>query len=81
MAWVYCFYQYHKELTWTDEYIDVERFAANDFGAEFMIHVTGNWWVGLAGSYRNTSPVKMLGVEEDVLQKFNTGITVCYGIF
>jgi hypothetical protein len=79
------FYQYDKEyrkaLTWTDEYIDAERFAANEFGAEFMIHVAGNWWVGLEGSYRNTSPIKMLGVEEDVLQKFNAGITVRYGIF
>ena len=79
------FYQYNREFRenrpWYNEYIDVERFAANEFGAEFMVRLAGNWWIGAKGSYRDTSPVKLEGVDEDAFEKLNAGITVRYGIF
>lgn len=79
------FYQYNKEFRenreWYNEYIDAERFAANEFAAEFMVRIAGNFWVGATGSYRDTSPVKLKGTSEDIFEQFNAGISIRYGIF
>ena len=79
------FYQYNKEFrenrSWYNEYIDVERFAANKFDVGFDVRVAGNWWVGLQTGYRDTSPVKLEGTAADVFEAFNAGISLKYGIF
>ena len=78
-------YVYNKEFTedklWYEEIIDRDRFAANEFTAEFMIRLTGNWWLGVQGSYRDTSPVKLTETNRDLFEQINMGVSVRYGIF
>ncbi len=78
-------YVYNKEFTaekmWYEEIIDQDNFAANEFAAGVMFRITGNWWLGLEGSYRDTSPVELIGTDSDLFEKFNVGLSVKYGIF
>ncbi|MCG6188921.1 hypothetical protein [Maribellus maritimus] len=78
-------YVYNKEFKenklWYEEIIDQERFAANELAAEFMFRLAGNWWLGVQGSYRDTSPVELNETADDIFEQFNVGISIKYGIF
>lgn len=72
---------YRKEKRWTDEYIDVVQFAFFEPGIEIEHRIAGNFWIGAAGTFRNTSPLELLGTEDDFLQSWSAGLSVKYGIY
>jgi len=47
--------------------IDQETFAVFEPGIEFMTKIGNRWWFGINGSYRNTSPVKLTGTDDVLL--------------
>jgi len=78
-------YRYDKEFAenrpWYQEIIDEETFTVFEPGIELMTKISSHWWLGLNGSYRNTSPVKLTGTDDMLFNKFNGGISIRYGIF
>ncbi len=84
-GWGEAYYQYdkdfQKEKVWTEEVIDKTKFAIFEPGIEIQHRIASNWWVGLTGSYRNTSPLNLIGTDESLLRKFSGGITFKWGIF
>ncbi len=78
------FYQYNKdyrkEKVWSDEIIDKTTFAMFEPGMEIQYRVSGNWWIGIMGTYRNTSPIEMIGTDENLLRNFTGGVSVKWGL-
>ncbi|MFH0756728.1 MAG: hypothetical protein V2B15_05530 [Bacteroidota bacterium] len=78
------FYQYNKDFRedrpWYEETIDTENFAANELGLELQFKTFGRWWAGLYGSYRLTSPIKLMGTDERFLTDFSAGVSLKYGL-
>jgi hypothetical protein len=72
---------YHKEKIWTEETIDKTTFAIFEPGIEIQHRISGNWWIGINGTYRNTSPLTLIGTDENLLRKFSGGLTFKWGIF
>lgn len=79
------FYQYDKEYAesrpWYEEKIDQETFHVFEPGVELMARIGGRWWLGINGTYRNTSPVKLMRTDEMIFSKFNGGLSIRYGLF
>ncbi len=79
------FYQYdkdyRKEKVWSEEIIDKTTFAVFEPAIEFGYNFAGNYWIGIMGSFRNTSPLELIGADEQLFQKFTGGISVKYGLF
>lgn len=79
------FFQYDKDFAenrpWYEEKIDQETFAIFEPGIELMTKISRRWWIGMNGSYRNTSPVKLTETNELLFNKFNGGLSLRYGIF
>lgn len=73
--------EYREDKTWTEETIDKTTFFIFEPGIEIQHRVAGNWWIGVNGSYRNTSPLELIDTDENLFRKFSAGITVKYGIF
>jgi len=73
--------EYHAEKIWTEETIDQTTFAFFEPGLALQWNFSGSFWLGVAASYRNTSPVELLGTSEEVFRKFSGGVTLTYGIF
>lgn len=73
--------QYRDDKVWYEETIDKTTYHLTEPGIEFSYRIASNWWIGVNGSYRMASPVKMIGTDEDVMRNFSSGITVRYGIF
>lgn len=78
-------YRYDKDFAenrpWYQEIIDQETFAVFEPGIDLMAKISSRWWLGLNGSYRNTSPVKLTGTDDMLFNKFNGGISIRYGIY
>jgi hypothetical protein len=72
---------YHKEKVWTEQVIDKTTFAIFEPAIEIQHRIAGNWWIGINGSYRNTSPLNLVNTDENLLRKFSGGITFKWGIF
>lgn len=72
---------YRKEKVWTEEIIDKTTFAVFEPALEVQYNITGNYWIGIMGSFRNTSPLELIGADEQLLQKFTGGISLKYGLF
>jgi hypothetical protein len=79
------YYQYdkdfRKEKLWSEEIIDRTTFHYWEPSLDIQYRLTGNYWIGLTGSYRNTPPIHILGTDESFLQNFSGGLTFKYGIF
>ncbi|HPI36612.1 MAG TPA: hypothetical protein PK397_01595 [Ignavibacteriaceae bacterium] len=73
--------EYREQKVWYQEIIDQTNFFVTEPTVEIQQRIAGNWWIGLNGSYRNTSPIKMIQTDENMLKKFNAGLTFKYGIF
>lgn len=77
-------YKYDKDFAeerpWYQETIDEETFAVFEPGIEIIARLSRKWWVGAHATYRNTSPIKLMGNDEDFMNNFNTGITFRYGL-
>jgi hypothetical protein len=78
-------YRYTKDFAenrpWYQEIIDTETFAVFEPSVDFQARIAGKWWIGLYGSYRNTSPIKLMGTDENFLNTFNAGVSLTYGVF
>ncbi len=78
-------YKYDKDYAearpWYDEVIDQETFAVFEPGVSILGRIGGHWWLGINGSYRTTSPVKLKETSENFLESFNAGVGIRYGIF
>jgi hypothetical protein len=79
------YYQYDRDFRgdklWSEEIIDKTTFWVFEPGIELQYNVGGNFWLGMTGSYRSTSPIELLGASEDMLKQFNGGLTFKWGIF
>jgi len=79
------FYQYDKEYrkdkVWSEEIIDKTTFAVFEPAIELDYNIGGNYWIGVMGSFRNTSPLDLIGADEQIFQKFAAGVTFKYGLF
>jgi hypothetical protein len=73
--------EYRKEKLWTEEIIDKTTFSVLEPGLEIQHRISGNFWIGLSGSYRSTSPVRLLDASENMLRKFSGGLTFKWGVF
>lgn len=73
--------EYRKDKRWTEEFIDVVQFAFFEPGIEIEHRIAGNFWIGAAGSFRNTSPLELIGTDDGFLQSWSAGLSVKYGIF
>ncbi len=73
--------EYRKEKVWSEEIIDRTTFAVFEPAIEIDYNIGGNYWIGIMGAFRNTSPVELIGLDENVFQKFTGGITFKYGLF
>lgn len=78
-------YRYDKdfrtEKLWTEETIDRTEFAFFEPSIGLQVRVAGRIWLGAVASYRNTSPVQLLGTPETVFQKWSAGLQLGYGLF
>lgn len=72
---------YRKDKVWTEEIIDKTSFAIFEPALELQYNILGNYWIGIIGSFRNTSPLELIGADEHLFQKFSGGITIKYGLF
>jgi hypothetical protein len=66
---------------WYQEIIDTETFAVFEPGIDVQARIAGKWWIGVYGTYRNTSPVKLMGTDEQFLNTFNAGVSLTFGVF
>ncbi|MCB0282388.1 MAG: hypothetical protein H6627_00735 [Calditrichae bacterium] len=73
--------EYRKEKKWSEEIIDQVQFHVFEPAIEIDYRITGNVWVALNGSIRNTSPLELLGSTNKMLQKPGIGLSFKYGIF
>jgi hypothetical protein len=80
-AWYEYDKDFHKEKIWSEEIIDKTTFAIFEPAIEIQHRISGNWWIGVNGSYRNTSPLTMIETDENLLRKFSGGIMFKWGIF
>lgn len=71
---------FQKDKKWTEEIIDQTIFYIFEPGLEFQYRISGNWWVSAYGTYRNTSPLNLIGADEDLFRKFSAGISFKWGI-
>lgn len=72
---------FRKNKTWVEETIDQTTFFVTEPGIEITHRIAGNWWIALSGSYRLSSPVEMIGTDEEIFKNFGVGINLKYGLF
>ncbi len=72
---------YRKDKVWSEEIIDKTTFAVFEPALEFNYNIGGNYWIGVMGGFRNTSPLELIGADENLFQKFTGGVTFKYGLF
>lgn len=78
-------YRYHKEYAesyqWYEEIIDQETFAVFQPAAELQINLGRHWWIAVRASYRNTSPIKLMGQKDCFMQGVNYGFALKYNLY
>lgn len=72
---------YRKEKVWSEEIIDKTTFAVFEPAIELDYNIGGNYWIGVMGAFRNTSPLELIGADDNLFQKFTGGVTFKYGLF
>ena len=72
--------EYEKEKVWTEEIIDLNTFAVFEPSIELQYQISDNWHLGIMTSYRNTSPLKLIGTDDNMLRNLAGGISVKWGI-
>ncbi|MEE4197803.1 MAG: hypothetical protein V2I54_09170 [Bacteroidales bacterium] len=73
--------EYRDERPWYQEIIDTETYAVLEPGIELDVRIARKWWVGAKATYVTTSPVELMGVDENFLENFAFGLSLKYGIF
>jgi hypothetical protein len=72
---------YREKKLWKDEIIDETTFSVMRPSVTIEYRVTGNLWIGVTGSYLQTSPVELVGLSDDAFRSFAGGLSVKYGAF
>lgn len=72
---------FRKDKVYYQEYIDKTEIFITEPSVELNYRVFGNFWLGINGSYRFSSPVEMIGTDEKYFSNFNAGLTFKYGLF
>lgn len=79
------FYQYDKEYrqekVWSEEVIDRTSYGVQVLSLDLNRRLTDRLWLGVTGSVRNTSPLRLLETPDDLFKTLNAGISLRYGIF
>lgn len=73
--------EYREQKPWYQEVIDREKIHVTEPSVEVMQRISGNFWLGLTGSYRMTSDLNLVGTPDDLLRTFSGGISFKYGVF
>ncbi len=73
--------EYRKDKVWSEEVIDKTTFGVQELSIEIQHRVFDNFWLGVTGSIRNTSPVELIGTSDGLFKKPGVGMTIKYGIF
>ena len=73
--------EYRKEKVWSEEMIDITTFGVQELGVDLHHRIGGNFWLGLTGSYRHTSPLQLIDTSDKLIEGFNGGLSIKYGIF
>ncbi len=73
--------EYREEKVWTEETIDRTTFAVIEPTVEIQHRIAENLWLGASAGYRSTSPLRLLGASDTMLQRFSGGLTLKWGIF
>ncbi len=73
--------QYRKGKLWYEETIDKATFYVLEPGMGIDFRVSNTIWLGVTGSYRSTSPLSMVGTDDNLLQKLNGGVSLKWGVF
>jgi len=71
---------YRKEKVWSEEIIDQTTFGVQELTLEVQHRVYGNFWMGVSGSVRNTSPIRLIGTSDGFLKKPSVGVSFKYNI-
>jgi hypothetical protein len=73
--------EYREGKPWYEQTIDQQTFTVTEPGIELLFRVAPKWWIGINGSYRATSPVRLMQTPENLFNNFNGGVSVRLGIF
>ena len=72
---------YRKDKVWTEEVIDQTTYAVFEPGVNIQYRIGSTFWLGLTATYRNTSPVRLLGTPESLLRNGAAGLTARWDVF
>jgi hypothetical protein len=73
--------EYRKEKVWSEEVIDRTSYGVQVLSLDLHRRLTDRLWLGITGSVRNTSPLRLLETPDDLFKTLNGGISLKYGIF
>lgn len=73
--------EYELDLPWHERIIDQNTFAVLEPGMEIQARISRKWWMGINATYRTTSPIRMKGTDENLLENYSAGISIKYGLF
>ncbi len=73
--------EYRQEKVWTEETIDRTTFGVQELSAQVSYRVTERFQIGVNASYRHTSPLYLIGTDENMLKAPNVGLNLSYSLF
>ncbi len=73
--------EYRKELLWKDEIIDKTNYHIWQLGIELEAKISAKFSLAVNISYLSSSPIEMLGTDENILNQFQGGLSLKYNIF
>jgi hypothetical protein len=66
---------------WYEEIIDQTDYNIIEPEFEIYNNLFDNFWIGLNIGYNLTTPIRLMGTNESILNKPNGGISIKYGLF
>lgn len=73
--------EYREEHPWYQEIIDTETIYVIEPSVNIQHKISKNFYLGLTGSYRFTSPLRLTGTSDNSLKTFSGGLSIKYGVF
>ncbi|MBN1541114.1 hypothetical protein JW992_03140 [candidate division KSB1 bacterium] len=71
---------YRKDKVWSEEVIDKASFGVQEVGIEIQQRLSKRLWLGVTGTYRNTSPLELIDTDKDLLKNAGAGIMLKYDL-
>ena len=69
------------ERKWYEETIDQTDFYIIQPSIDFIYGVSNKFWIGINAGHNLTTAIRMMSTDENILNKFNFGISLKYGLF